>query len=90
MQNRQNRQIFTSQLSKPLSMRCSGDKLSIQRFRGYSRSEEAHICCSDQNETGAQKEKPNATSDTKSENLLVFFDENRKPNAKKWKIRKQQ
>ena len=71
-------------------MRWSGDKWSIQRFRGYFRSEEAHICCSDRNETGTQKEKPKATSDAKSKNLLVFFDENRKLNAKKRKIRKTQ
>ena len=61
------------------------DKWSMPRFRGYSRSVEVHHCRSDRGETGTQKEKSKTTSDTKSENSLVVFYENRKPNAKKRK-----
>ena len=61
------------------------DKWSMPRFRGFSRSVEVHHCRSDRGETGAQKEKSKTTSDTKSENSLVVFYENRKPNAKKRK-----
>ena len=57
----------------------------MPRFRGYSRSVEVHHCLSDRGETGAQKEKSKTTSDTKSENSLVVFYENRKQNAKKRK-----
>ena len=35
-----------------------------------------------------KKEKPKTTLGTKTEKPLVFFYENRKPDAKKWKIRK--
>lgn len=61
------------------------DKWGVQKFRNLLRSVKEHYCRSDQEETGTQKEKSKTTSDTKSENSLVVFYENRKPNAKKRK-----
>ena len=61
------------------------DKWSVKKFRNLLRSVKEHYCRSDREETGTQKEKSKTTSDTKSENSLVAFYENRKPNAKKRK-----
>ena len=46
--------MFTSQFSKPWSIRYSVDKWSIQRFRGNSRSVEAHNGRLNRRETGIQ------------------------------------
>ena len=62
-------------------------------FSCYSRSMEARNCPSDRRESGTQTGqigKPKTASNIKSEKPVNIFRENRKPNAKIWKIRKPQ
>ena len=50
----QNRKTHAKPIKKPYSIRYSVDKGNIQRFHGYSRSDEAHNGRLDERETGIQ------------------------------------
>ena len=75
MQNRQNLYVFTSQFSKPWSIRYSVDKWNIQRFRGYSRSVAAWI----EEKPESKWQNPKTTLETKSEtHKTSIYDETEK------------
>ena len=82
-------QMFISQFSKPLSIRYGFDKWNIQKFRGYSRSVEAHNGRLDRRENGIQiAQSENFIGIQIRSPLDRYF--RRKPNAKERKIRKLQ
>ena len=58
-----------------------GDKWSIQRFRGFSRSVEAHNCHSDQRETETQIAKTENRIGYQIWKHISVFNEYRKPSA---------